>query len=115
MSPDPTLDDLLPLTPTVYHILVSLADGARHGYAVAHEVEELTDGRLVMGPGTLYGSLRRMEASGLIEETENPGEEGVHAERRRYYAMTPLGREALALESRRLRRAVDLAQARLAP
>lgn len=109
------LDDVLPLTPTVYHILVALADGARHGYAVAREVEELTDGRLVMGPGTLYGSLKRMQESELIEEAENPGEEGLHAERRRYYAMTPLGRTALAAESERLLRAVRLARARLGP
>lgn len=112
---DPALEEVLPLTSTVYHILVALADGARHGYAVAQEVEELTDGRLVMGPGTLYGSLKRMEESGLIAEAENPGEEGLHAERRRYYAMTPLGRQALATESERLLRAVELARARLAP
>ena len=52
-----------------------MADGPRHGYAVAREVEELTDGRIVMGPGTLYGSLQRMSAAGLIEESANPGED----------------------------------------
>ena len=54
------------LTPTVFHVLVSLASGPRHGYAVAREVEDLTDGRIVMGPGTLYGSLKRMQEAGLI-------------------------------------------------
>ncbi len=107
------LNDLLPLTPTVFHVLVAVASGPRHGYAVAQEVEELTEGRIVMGPGTLYGSLRRMQDAGLIAETENPGEEGQHADRRRYYKMTPLGREALRAESERLTRALAVAQERL--
>lgn len=107
------LDQVLPLTSTVYHILVALAEGARHGYAVAQEVEELSEGRLIMGPGTLYGSLRRMQESDLIREADNPGDDGLHAGRRRYYAMTPLGRQALAAESERLLRAVNLARARL--
>ena len=113
MPREDPLDHVLPLTRTVYHMLVALADGARHGYAVAREVEELTDGRLVMGPGTLYGSLQRMQDAGLIEEAENPGHEGAHVERRRYYAMTSLGRSALRAETVRLARAVSLARARL--
>lgn len=107
------LDQVLPLTPTVFHVLVALADGPRHGYAVAREVEELTDGRIVMGPGTLYGSLARMQESGLIEEAANPGEDGIHAQRRRYYRMTPLGSAALQAESDRLHKAVALARSRL--
>lgn len=107
------LNDLLPLTATVFHVLVAVASGPRHGYAVAQEVEELTDGRIVMGPGTLYGSLRRMQDAGLLAETENPGEEGQHAGRRRYYEMTPLGSEALRAESERLSRALAVAQERL--
>ena len=107
------LNAVLPLTPTVYHILVALAGGPRHGYAIAREVEELTDGRIVMGPGTLYGSLQRMQGQGLIVETENPGDDGMHAERRRYYRPTELGRHALQAESARLLRAVKVAQARL--
>jgi DNA-binding PadR family transcriptional regulator len=90
-----------------------MAQGPRHGYAIAGDVEELTDGRIVMGPGTLYGSLQRMVTSGLIEETQNPGEEGLHAGRRRYYRMTPVGSAALRAESERLLRAVNVAQARL--
>ena len=111
---DPSkLDELLPLTPTAFHVLVALANGPRHGYGVAREVEELTEGRIVMGPGTLYGTLRRMLGSGLIDEAENPGEEGLHAERRRYYEMTPLGGAALHSESTRLLRAAVVAQERL--
>ena len=113
MTKPRSLNDVLPLTPTVFHVLVALASGPRHGYAVAQEVEELTEGRIVMGPGTLYGSLQRMQDAGLIEETDNPGDGGLHAGRRRYYGMTPLGSEALQAESDRLMRAVSVAQARL--
>jgi DNA-binding PadR family transcriptional regulator len=107
------LDALLPLTPAVFHVLVALASEPRHGYAVAREVEDLTDGRLAMGPGTLYGSLQRMTERGLIHEVENPGEGGGHADRRRYYGITPLGRAALSAESERLTRAVAVARERL--
>lgn len=107
------MEAVLPLTPTVFYMLVALASGPRHGYAVAREVEELSEGRIVMGPGTLYGSLQRMQDLALIDETDNPGEEGLHAGRRRYYAMTPLGSAALRAESERLLRAVDVARERL--
>ena len=113
MTDRPDLDAVLPLTSTAFHMLVALANGPRHGYAVAREVEELTDGRIGMGPGTLYGSLQRMVGSDLIEEADNPGESGLHAERRRYYRITPLGSAALRSESERLLRAVHLAQERL--
>ena len=108
-----TLDELLPLTGTVFHVLVALADGPRHGYAVAQEVEELSEGRMVMGPGTLYGSLSRMQEQGLIQEAENPGEDGLHADRRGYYRITPLGSEALRAESARLLRTAEVARQRL--
>lgn len=110
---DDGLDALLPLSPTVFHMLVAMVDGPAHGYAIAQAVEELTGGTVVLGPGTLYGSLQRMVSRGLIEETENPGEEGLHAERRRYYRMTPLGTAALRAESERLARAVDAVRERL--
>jgi len=109
----PDLENVLPLSPTAFHVLVAVAQGPKHGYAIAQEVEELTAGRIVMGPGTLYGSLRRLVASELIEETDNPGEEGLHAGRRRYYRITPLGATALRSESERLLRAVNVAQERL--
>ncbi|MEQ9398522.1 MAG: PadR family transcriptional regulator [Longimicrobiales bacterium] len=111
--PESDLDAVLPLTPTVFHVLVALAKGPGHGYAVAQEVEDLTDGRIVMGPGTLYGSLQRMQDLGLIVETENPGDDGLHVQRRRYYRMTALGSSALRAESERLLRAVNVARARL--
>lgn len=113
MTGRPELDVLLPLTPTVFHVLVALASEVRHGYAIAREVEELTEGRITMGPGTLYGSLQRMSDAGLIAEAENPGEGGRHAGRRRYYTITPLGSAALRAESERLARAVSVVQERM--
>lgn len=113
MSPDRDLDDVLPLSPIAFHMLVALAQGPRHGYAIAQEVEELTGGRIVMGPGTLYGSLQRLTQAGLIDEADNPGDDGLHAQRRRYYAMTALGSAALAAESTQLLRTARLAQDRL--
>lgn len=98
----------------VFHTLLALAGGARHGYAIAQEVEEVTQGRLRMGPGTLYGSLQRMQTEGLIADAANPGEGGIHAERRRYYRITPLGLAALRAEGERLAAAARLVTARLA-
>src|SRR5687767_1441611 len=97
----------LPLTPVVLHILLALADErlGKHGYAVAREVEELTDGQIRMGPGTLYGSIQRMLDASLIEEAARAkrARAGVEEdERRRYYRITPFGRRALALEVSRL-------------
>jgi len=113
MSSDQDLAEVLPLSPIAFHVLVALAQAPRHGYGIAQEVEELTEGRIVMGPGTLYGSLQRLTGAELICEAENPGEEGLHAKRRRYYRMTALGSAALAAESTRLLRTARLAQERL--
>jgi DNA-binding PadR family transcriptional regulator len=113
MTGRPELDRLLPLTPTVFHTLVALASEPRHGYVIAQEVEELTEGRIVMGPGTLYGSLQRMTDAGLIQETDNPGDEGLHTDRRKYYRVTALGRAALQAESERLLRTLAVARERM--
>lgn len=110
-SKDPRPADFLPLTPAVLHILLALADGEQHGYAVAQAVEALTDGAVRMGPGTLYGSIGRMVARGLIEEA--PRSRGrADDERRRFYRMTALGRRVLELETDRLARVVALARAK---
>lgn len=98
-----------PLTPAVLHILLALAEGERHGYAIAQEIEATTDGDLRMGPGTLYGSISRMLAAGLIDESPNrrrPGDD----ERRRYYRLTALGRRTLDTELGRLSRVVRVAR-----
>jgi DNA-binding PadR family transcriptional regulator len=108
-STDP--QDQLPLTPVVLHILLALADErqGKHGYAVAREVEELTDGQIRMGPGTLYGSFQRMLDAGLIEERRaRAGSD--EDDRRRYYRVTSFGRRVLGLELSRLASVVEIAR-----
>lgn len=102
-------ESLLPLTPAVLHILLVLADGERHGYAIAQEVESISEGQVRMGPGTLYGSIVRMADSALLTEvTDRPREDG--EERRRYYRITPFGREVLRLELARLDAVMNVAR-----
>ena len=97
-----SVDGMLPLTPAVLHILLALADGDLHGYAIARRVDAATDGQVRMGPGTLYGSIQRMLDSALVEEsTPRHREEG--AERRRYYRLTPLGARVIEAELLRMR------------
>jgi DNA-binding PadR family transcriptional regulator len=102
----------LPLTPVVLHILLTLAEGPRHGYAIAQEVEETTGGQIHMGPGTLYGSIQRMLSSSLLEEAPAPRRTTDDDARRRYYRMTAFGHAVLELELERLARIVRSAQAR---
>lgn len=104
--------DFLPLTPAVLHILLALADGEQHGYAIAQAVEELTSGTVRMGPGTLYGSIGRMVASGLIEESARTRSRNGDDPRRRFYRLTTLGRRVLEAETDRLARVVALARAK---
>lgn len=99
---------MTPLTPAVLHILLALADGERHGYAIMQEVDAQTSGNVKMGPGTLYGSLRRMTESGLVAESEERPDPDRADVRRRYYRLTELGEKTLADEVRRLRSVVDL-------
>jgi len=109
---EPPPSDFLPLTPAVLHILLALADGDQHGYAIAQTVEELTSGTVRMGPGTLYGSIGRMVASGLLEECSRGRGRVAEDERRRFYRMTALGRRVLESEMERLDRVVALARAK---
>jgi len=99
-----------PLTPAVMHVLLSLAGGQRHGYAILKEVLEQTNHQIRLGPGTLYGTLQRLMESGWVEETDGPGREA--DERRRYYRLSRSGREALRAEVDRLAALVRGARAR---
>ncbi|GAA1469266.1 PadR family transcriptional regulator [Microbacterium thalassium] len=94
--------DLLPLTEPVFHILLSLADGERHGYAIMQEVRERTDGDVVLVPGTLYGAIKRMRGLGLIEETDARVDPELGEERRRSYRITAFGERVAAAEAARV-------------
>jgi DNA-binding PadR family transcriptional regulator len=108
--PDPTT--FLPLTPAIAHILLAVADEDRHGYAIMQEVERMTDGAVRMGPGTLYGTIKRMTAAGLIGETDERPDRGAGDERRRYYRATLLGRRVLEEETARMASLVAAARAK---
>ena len=106
-------DELLPLSPLSMAVLLALAEGNRHGYALMQDIEAQTDGALKPGTGSLYAGLQRLMADGLIREAE--GEPGADR-RRRYYAITDEGREAARAEARRLLRVLNVAASReLAP
>ena len=108
--PDP--GDFLPLTPAIAHILLALADQDRHGYAIMQEVEQITGGSVRMGPGTLYGTIKRMIAAGLLEEADERPDPEMDDERRRYYRATALGRDVLAAETTRMTGLVNTARAK---
>jgi DNA-binding PadR family transcriptional regulator len=102
----------VPLTPALHHILLALLQGERHGYAIMRDVERITDGTMRMGPGTLYGSIKRLLEAGLVEEAgERDDPQG--DERRRYYRITASGRRAVVAETTRLQRLVAFAHGNL--
>src|SRR5215475_14201965 len=101
-----------PLTPAVFHILLALSTGERHGYGIMKQVEMDSLGKVTMGPGTLYGSLKRMLDAGLVRESHKRVDPEMDDERRIYYQITGIGSEALAAELERYKRIVTLAQER---
>jgi DNA-binding PadR family transcriptional regulator len=106
----------LPLTPATLHTLLALADGDKHGYAILKEVTRRTDGKVRLGPGTLYTLIRRGVADGLIAESDHRPDAALDDERRRYYRLTPRGRRVAVAEIERLEAIVDLAhQKKLRP
>jgi DNA-binding PadR family transcriptional regulator len=105
-------NDLLPLPTAQLHILLALADGEKHGYAVMSEVEQMTGGEVSMGPGTLYGAIKRMLNAGLIEESEDRPDPEMDDERRRYYRVTGFGARVLTAELGRLDQLIRAAQAK---
>jgi DNA-binding PadR family transcriptional regulator len=111
---NPLADTFLPLKPAHFHILLSLATDASHGYGVRQQVEERTGGKIVLAAGTLYETLQRLTRDGLVEETETPPEQKERASSRwRFYRATPLARQVLALEVWRLESDVAAARAQL--
>jgi DNA-binding PadR family transcriptional regulator len=103
-----------PLSSNVVHILLTLLEGDRHGYAIKQEVERRTDGAVRLGPGTLYEAIQRLESEELIEESHQHQEEDTNAQKaqRRYYRLTPKGLDRLRAEVASLGRLVDYARTR---
>ena len=100
----------LHLSPAAFHIMLVLADGENHGYAIMKEVAEQTQGRMRLGPGSLYGTIKRMLADGWIEESDERPDPQLDDERRRYYRLTGVGRKLVQAEAERLEHLVNVAR-----
>ena len=109
-SAEPDVTAFLGLPPTAFHILVSLAGGDRHGYAIMREVAERTEGKLKLNPGTLYTTIKRLLSDGLIAELDERPDPGKDDERRRYYSLTAFGRKVVRAEVERLEELVLMAR-----
>src|SRR4030088_1102995 len=105
-------EDLLPLMPPVFHILLAFADEERHGYGIMLDVARQTNDALHLGPGTLYGCLKRMLAAGLVEESDERPDPALDDERRRYYRATEFGQKVVRAEAQRLAAAVATARSK---
>jgi DNA-binding PadR family transcriptional regulator len=108
----PSVEQMLPLTPAVFHILIALEGKPKHGYGIMKTVEEITGGKASMGPGTLYGTIKRLLKAGLIEETEEQPDPDLDDERRRYYRLTSLGKRVLHAEVKRIDNLMKVARAK---
>ena len=111
-APDPAVEHLLPLTPAIFHILLALAGGERHGYGIMREVAGSTQGQTRLGPGTLYRSIKQLLEAGLIAESDERPDPALDNERRRYYRLTSFGQRVAQAEAVRLDRLVRLARER---
>ena len=112
-NPNPA--DYIPLPPSVFQILIALADRERHGYAIMQDIAARTGNKLRLSPGTLYGAIKRMLEQGFIEECDDRPDPDLDDERRRYYRITKLGRRIAEAETERLSKLVSQAVASLLP
>jgi DNA-binding PadR family transcriptional regulator len=103
-------ESLLPLRPSVFHILLALSDGDLHGYGIMQEVADHTGGQIKLGPGTLYGAIKRLLNDGLIVEADERPDPELDDERRRYYRMSDFGQKVLRAEVQRISKMVSVAQ-----
>src|SRR5580765_3811833 len=103
-------EEWLLLTPAVFHVLLALADGECHGYAIMRQVADNTQGRMKMGPGTLYGTIKRLLEARLIEESDERPDPKLDDERRRYYRLTAIGQRVVRIEAQRYADIVALAR-----
>jgi DNA-binding PadR family transcriptional regulator len=110
MSPESEVLDpspYVPLSPAALHIVLSLNRGERHGYAIMSDVERLSDGVITLGPGTLYGTIKKLVADGLIEQTDSRPDPALDDQRRKYYRLTALGASVCNAEVQRLANLVE--------
>ena len=112
MNRKPLPQEPQPLTPPVFHILLALVGEERHGYGIMLDIAKQTDGDLQLGPGTLYGCLKRMLAAGLIEESDERPDPDLNDERRRYYRLKPLGECTVRAEAERIATALAAAKSK---
>ena len=105
-------EEMVPLTPAVFHILLSLADGERHGYSIMRDISTHTKGKLRLGPATLYRSIKHLVEDGLIEESDVRPDPALDDERRHYYRLTELGRQVSVAEVHRLEETLVVARTR---
>ena len=105
-------DDLLPLTPGMFHVLIALADGEKHGYAIIKEVARRTGGAIHLSAGTLYTLIRRFVQEGVIAESGERPAAALDDERRRYYGLTEFGREVARAEADRMETTLNMARAK---
>jgi DNA-binding PadR family transcriptional regulator len=103
---------LLPLTPAMLHVLLALADGEKHGYAIIKEVSRRTNDGVVLGAGTLYALIKRLFSEGMIVESAERPDPSLDDERRRYYRLTPFGRAVAMAEVQRLEAIIEQAHAK---
>ena len=105
------VEDVLPLKPVDFLVLLTLSTGERHGYGIVMDISERTGGRIRLVPGNLYSVLRRLGAIGVLKEAIRRPAPDLDDQRRRYYTITPFGREVLAAEAERMRELVGVAEA----
>ena len=105
-------EEMVPLRPAVFHILLSPADGERHGYSIMRDISAQTKGKLRLGPATLYRSIKHLVEDGLIEESDIRPDPSLDDERRHYYRLTELGRRVIVVEVRRLEETLVIARTR---
>jgi DNA-binding PadR family transcriptional regulator len=105
-------DELLPLTPGMFHVLIALADGEKHGYAIIKEVVRRTDGAIRLSAGTLYTLIRRFVQDGVVAESSERPDPALDDERRRYYRLTPFGRDVARAEAARMEATLSMARAK---
>lgn len=106
-----TIESYLPLTPAVFHVLLSLADGEKHGYVISKEIARRTDNEVRLSAGTLYGIIKRLLEDGFIEESDDRPDFSLDDQRRRYYRLTKLGCALAEAEAERMERVLAMARA----